>query len=141
MRRLISSNVARMVVANFAPLAIAAGYEISFQSRVESLERRGCPSALPRAIGNLVRNAIDHGGNTGMISVSVSADGAVSVTDEGPGIPPEHQELVFESFYRVTPRSTGSGLGLSLVKQVAAKHRGQVTLVSGPGGTRVRLKV
>ncbi|WP_081160879.1 sensor histidine kinase [Ensifer aridi] len=134
-------DVARMVVANFAPLAIAAGYEISFQSRVESLERRGCPSALPRAIGNLVRNAIDHGGNTGMISVSVSADGAVSVTDEGPGIPPEHQELVFEPFYRVTPRSTGAGLGLSLAKQVAANHRGQITLVSGPGGTQVKLKV
>ncbi|HEX9660279.1 MAG TPA: histidine kinase dimerization/phospho-acceptor domain-containing protein, partial [Rhodothermales bacterium] len=62
-------DIARTVVANLAPLAIAAGYEISFESEIERLERQGSPSALPRAVGNLVRNAIDHGGNSGMISV------------------------------------------------------------------------
>ncbi|MBB5576053.1 sensor histidine kinase [Rhizobium paranaense] len=134
-------EIARMVVADLAPVAIAAGYQISFQSDVESLERKGSPSALPRAISNLVRNAIDHGGNTGMITVSVSADGQINVADEGPGIPPEHQELVFEPFYRVTPKSKGAGLGLSLVKQVAANHGGEVSIKSGPTGTRVALQL
>ncbi|AYG61969.1 sensor histidine kinase [Rhizobium jaguaris] len=134
-------EIARMVVADLAPVAIAAGYQISFQSEVESLERKGSPSALPRAISNLVRNAIDHGGNTGMITVSVSVGGQINVADEGPGIPAEHQELVFEPFYRATPKSKGAGLGLSLVKQVAANHGGEVSIKSGPTGTRVAIQL
>ncbi|MDX3924579.1 MAG: HAMP domain-containing sensor histidine kinase [Shinella sp.] len=134
-------EIARMVVADLAPLAIAAGYQISFQSEVESLERKGSASALSRAISNLVRNAIDHGGNTGMITASVSAGGQISVADEGPGIPAEHQELVFEPFYRVTPRSKGAGLGLSLVKQIVTNHQGQVSIKSGAAGTRVAMQL
>jgi signal transduction histidine kinase len=134
-------EIARTVVADLAPQAIAAGYQISFQSEVESLERRGSPSALPRAIGNLVRNAIDHGGNGGMITISVSAGGRITVADEGSGIPAEHQELVFEPFYRVTPKSRGAGLGLSLVKQIVANHRGQVSLKSGATGTQVAIEL
>lgn len=132
-------NVARSVVADLAPLAIAAGYEISFQNELDKLERRGSLLALSRGISNLVRNAIDHGGNAGMICVSVSADGQIAVADEGPGVPAEHRELVFEPFYRVIPRSKGAGLGLSLVKQVVANHGGQVTMESGSGGTTVRI--
>ncbi|RUU33611.1 HAMP domain-containing histidine kinase [Mesorhizobium sp. M6A.T.Ce.TU.002.03.1.1] len=134
-------EIARTAVADLAPLAIAAGYQISFQSEVASLERSGSPSALPRAISNLIRNAIDHGGNAGMITISVSADGEINVADEGPGIPAEHRELVFEPFYRVTPRSTGAGLGLSLVKQIVANHRGQVSMTSNTTGTQVAIRL
>jgi signal transduction histidine kinase len=134
-------DIARTVVANLAPLAIAAGYEISFESEIERLERQGSPSALPRAVSNLVRNAIDHGGNSGMISVSVSASGQVTVADEGPGIPPDQQELVFEPFYRVTPRSQGAGLGLSLVKQIVTNHRGRVAIESGSTGTKLTIQI
>jgi signal transduction histidine kinase len=131
------------VVADLAPLAIGAGYQISFQSEVESLKRKGSPSALPRAVSNLVRNAIDHGGNRGMITVSVSdiGGGRISVTDEGPGIPAEHRELVFEPFYRVTPKSTGAGLGLSLVKQIALNHGGEVRIASAAAGTEVAIQL
>ncbi|GGA86847.1 two-component sensor histidine kinase [Brucella endophytica] len=134
-------DIARTVVADLAPLAIAAGYQIAFQSEVEALPRQGSPSALPRAISNLVRNAIDHGGNSGTITVSVSAGGEIAVADEGPGIPVEHQELVFEPFYRVTPKSTGAGLGLSLVRQVAANHGGQISIESAAAGTLVTLRL
>ncbi|CDZ28660.1 Two component sensor kinase [Neorhizobium galegae bv. officinalis] len=134
-------EIARTVVADLAPQAIAAGYQISFQSDVESAERRGSPSALPRAVGNLVRNAIDHGGNRGMITVSVSAAGRITVADEGAGIPAEHQQLVFEPFYRVTPKSRGAGLGLSLVKQIVANHGGRVSLQSGTIGTQVAIEL
>ncbi|MBX5185987.1 HAMP domain-containing histidine kinase [Rhizobium sp. NZLR5] len=138
-------GIGRTVVADLAPLAIAGGYQICFQSEVESLERRGSPSALPRAVSNLVRNAIDHGGNGGMITVAVSRSasggGRISVADEGPGIPAEHRELVFEPFYRVTPRSKGAGLGLSLVKQVAANHGGAVSIESSAAGTRVMIEL
>lgn len=134
-------EIARTTVADLAPLAITAGYQISFQSEVASLERKGSPSALPRAISNLVRNAIDHGGNAGMITISVSAGGEISVADEGPGIPAEHRELVFEPFYRVTPKSKGAGLGLSLVKQIVANHGGQVSIRSDLTGTQVAIQL
>ncbi len=134
-------DIARTVVADLAPLAIAAGYEISFHGEVEKLERRGSPTALPRAVSNVVRNAIDHGGNAGTISVSVSADGEIVVTDQGRGIAPDQQELVFEPFYRVTPRSKGAGLGLTLVKQIISSHQGRVTIESGTAGTKFKLQL
>jgi signal transduction histidine kinase len=69
------------------------------------------------------------------------AGGRITVADEGSGIPAEHQELVFEPFYRVTPKSRGAGLGLSLVKQIVANHRGQVSLQSGSTGTQVAIEL
>jgi signal transduction histidine kinase len=128
-------DLARNVVADLAPLAIAAGYEISFQSETDALECQGSPSALPRAVGNLVSNAIDHGGNGGLILVSVSKDRRIAVSDQGPGIPEGQQELVFEPFYRITPRSKGAGLGLSLVKQIVSNHHGRVDVESTSTGT------
>ena len=134
-------EIVRMVVADLAPLAISAGYEISFQSEVAELGRSSSRSALPRAISNLVRNAIDHGGNAGMITVAISAGGQITVGDEGPGIPAGHQELVFEPFYRITPKSKGAGLGLSLVKQVVTNHHGHVVIRSGTAGTQVVIQL
>ncbi|WP_157020276.1 sensor histidine kinase [Mesorhizobium xinjiangense] len=133
--------LAKQVVGDFAPLAIAAGYEISFESDADNVERLGNEAALKSALGNLVRNAIDHGGNSGLIAISVSATGEIVVADEGPGIPADLQELVFQPFYRVTPRNTGAGLGLSLVKQIVANHGGQVAIESGPGGTRFSIAI
>ncbi|MEF9606020.1 HAMP domain-containing sensor histidine kinase, partial [Paracoccus sp. PXZ] len=129
------------VVAEIAPVAIAAGYQISFQSDVERLERAGNAPALARAITNLIRNAVDHCGGKGEIAVSVLSDGAVAVSDQGPGIPAEHQELIFEPFYRVTPKSQGTGLGLSLVKQVVTNHGGRVLVQSGEQGTTITIRL
>ncbi|MFD2238155.1 sensor histidine kinase [Aureimonas populi] len=134
-------EIARTVVAELAPLAIAAGYDISFRSEAQTLTRQGSPSALPRAVSNLVRNAIDHGGNAGAICVSVSAQGDIAVSDQGRGIAEDHRELVFEPFYRVTPRSKGAGLGLSLVKQIVTNHGGEVEIESGATGTTVRIRL
>ena len=62
---------------------------------------------------------------------------SVTVTDQGPGIPADEQERVFERFYRLDSaraRSTGgSGLGLSIVRHVMESHGGEVTLWSQPG--------
>ncbi|QDG94302.1 HAMP domain-containing histidine kinase (plasmid) [Rhizobium sp. NIBRBAC000502774] len=134
-------DIARTVVADLAPVAIAAGYDISFESEIETLKRQGSPSALTRAITNLVRNAIDHGGNNGTIVVSVSADAVIAVSDEGPGIPADQQELIFEPFYRVTPRSKGAGLGLALVRQIVARHGGKVTIDSPSAGTTFAIRL
>lgn len=134
-------DIAKTVVADLAPLAIAAGYEISFHGETAELERQGDRPALVRAVSNLVRNAIEHGGNAGMISVSVSAQGQIIVADQGQGISPDQRELVFEPFYRTTPRSTGAGLGLALVRQIVTNHGGRVAVDSGAAGTRFSIQI
>ncbi|EGP56178.1 HAMP domain-containing sensor histidine kinase [Agrobacterium tumefaciens] len=133
-------EIARTVVADLAPLAISAGYDISFETQVSHHEMQGNPFALPRAISNIVRNAIDHGGNRGMIHVAVLASGEIAISDEGQGIAEDQQERIFEPFYRVKPRSTGAGLGLSLVKQIIANHNGQIVLESTAFGSTFRLR-
>lgn len=133
-------EMTRTVVADLAPLALSAGYDISFDTQMTRYEMQGNPFALPRAIGNVVRNAIDHGGNRGTIHVSVLADGEIAISDEGRGIAEDQQERIFEPFYRVTPRSTGAGLGLSLVKQIVADHNGRIFLESSAFGSTFRLR-
>ena len=64
----------------------------------------------------------------------------LEVEDDGPGIPPEERERVFEPFYRLRPQSKGSGLGLNLVAEVVARHDGRVSIRSAPaGGTIVQV--
>jgi signal transduction histidine kinase len=133
-------EIARTVVADLAPLALSAGYDISFDTQTARYEVLGNPFTLPRAISNIVRNAIDHGGNRGMIHVSVLASGEIAISDEGQGIAEDQRERIFEPFYRVTPRSTGAGLGLSLVKQIVANHNGRIFLDSSTFGSTFRLR-
>ncbi len=120
----------RRVVADLAPLLITSGRTVEFQAD-GGQRSRGDGAALERVVTNLIQNAIEHGGE----HVSVRVTGAtVEVEDNGPGIPAEERERVFEPFHRLRPRSTGSGLGLNLVQQVVKRHGGRVTIVAAEGG-------
>lgn len=120
----------RRVVADLAPLLIASGRTVEFQAD-GGQRSRGDGAALERVVTNLIQNAIEHGGE----HVSVRVTGAtVEVEDNGPGIPAEERERVFEPFHRLRPRSTGSGLGLNLVQQVVKRHGGRVRIVAAEGG-------
>jgi signal transduction histidine kinase len=127
-------QVVAKVVADLAPLAIAEGYEISFDAEAPALPMEADEEALERAFGNLVRNAIQHGGKRGEISVRVAADGSVLVRDQGPGIPADKRTRIFEPFYRVNPQGFGAGLGLSMVSEIVGSHGGYVDLVVPDGG-------
>ena len=88
-------------------------------------------------IFNLADNAIKYNRPGGSVTVSVSCEGGcpmLRVADTGIGIPPEHQDRVFERFYRVDKSHSrqigGTGLGLSIVKHGAAHHNAELTLES-----------
>jgi two-component system, OmpR family, sensor histidine kinase MprB len=89
---------------------------------------------LGRAVANLLDNAVKYGGDR-EVTVRV-AQGCVEVCDLGPGIRPEHLSHVFDRFYRAPEAwsAPGSGLGLSIVRQVAETHGGSVTASNRAGG-------
>jgi two-component system sensor histidine kinase SenX3 len=109
---------------------------------------RGDATQLVMALGNLIDNAVRHSPADTRVSLGVrrvdagtSGLAEVSVADEGPGIPEDDLERIFERFYRVdaarSRHTGGTGLGLSIVKHVALGHGGEVTVwsVEGAGST------
>jgi len=100
---------------------------------------------------NLIDNAIKYGGDGGKVEIALTPatgrtgyDFAVTVTDHGAGIEPEHVPRLTERFYRVDAESSrkkkGTGLGLAIVKHILSRHRGLLTIKSRPGeGTRVEV--
>ena len=110
---------------------------------------RGDQADLRRVFGNLILNAVRHGG--GEVKVTASQTGPmveVLVADSGDGIPPEELKQVFDAFFRGqqarTGRTRGTGLGLSLVKETVERLGGSVAVESQAGkGTvfTVRLPV
>ena len=97
------------------------------------------PHAVQRALSNLLDNAVKfHPDGREPIEVRVRG-GAVEVLDRGPGLESGDAERVFDRFYRsATARSmSGSGLGLSIVREVAAEHGGTVSAAARPGGGAV----
>lgn len=117
--------------------------EVVFDVDVDPWWVTGEAGALERAVLNLLDNAAKWSPPGGTVTVTLSA-GLLSVADQGPGIAAEDLPHVFDRFYR-SPESRsmpGSGLGLSIVRQIATRHSGRV--VAGPasgGGTLLTLRL
>jgi two-component system sensor histidine kinase MprB len=114
-----------------------ANREINLEATESIVRGRG--PLIERAIANLVGNAVKFSPDGAAINVTVR-DGMVLVDDAGPGIPAEYRSQVLERFWRA-PESRalpGSGLGLSIVADMAAAHSGSVIVDQSPlGGARV----
>jgi two-component system OmpR family sensor kinase len=91
----------------------------------------------------LLENALDHPPPGTAVTLVVEADdgrATLAVCDEGPGIPAENQERVFQRFYRGDGgKASGSGLGLAIAAELAARMGGRLTLTSEPGLTKFTL--
>lgn len=101
----------------------------------------GDATALERATTNLLHNAAKWSPPGGTVVVRL-AGGVLTVDDEGPGIAPEERDHVFERFWRSTESRTmpGSGLGLSIVRQVVDRHAGSISVGDSPaGGARLTM--
>jgi signal transduction histidine kinase len=93
----------------------------------------GDADQLARAVGNVVDNAVRHARSTVALSVSASGDDAVvAVSDDGPGIPPDRRDEVFERFARLDGARAqgegGTGLGLAIARDVVAAHGGTIVV-------------
>lgn len=102
---------------------------------------------LQRAVHNLARNAAEASagrGTTGTFTIGVSRDAEEGLilrfTDDGPGIPPEVRERLFESF-STHGKSGGTGLGLAIVRRVVEDHFGSISVESKPGQTTFEVRI
>ncbi|HEY8576926.1 MAG TPA: HAMP domain-containing sensor histidine kinase [Devosia sp.] len=127
-------DLAAQVTADIAPLAIAAGDEITFESDADDVTVQGDAASLSRALVNLIQNAVVHGGKNATITVGVGRQGVLRVADSGPGIAEEHRQSIFEPFNRIVPLDQGAGLGLSLVQDIVSRHKGKVRVGDSPAG-------
>lgn len=134
-------DVGRAVTRHVAGL-VAAGHE---EQRFDVDLRDGIPEIwadadkLDQVLANLLENAVRHG--SGRVTIVVEPEGhgvAVTVMDDGDGIPEEIQERVFTRFWR-SGRRGGTGLGLYIVRGLVEAHGGRIEVGSAPdGGARFR---
>ena len=107
----------------------------------------GIKRLLYEIVYNLGENAVKYNVENGNVVISVAAkdkSAVLTVSDSGIGIAPEHQNRIFERFYRVdkshSKASGGTGLGLSIVKHAVLQHGGKTEVESEPGkGTVIRV--
>ncbi|HNQ99573.1 MAG TPA: HAMP domain-containing sensor histidine kinase [Trueperaceae bacterium] len=102
----------------------------------------GDPQRLAQMVRNLTANAVRAASGTGAVTLGLESDGGfatVSVSDDGPGIPAEMLEKIFEKFYKGA--GGGSGLGLAIARQVAEHHSGAIEVESWPGSTVFRVRL
>ncbi|AEG91257.1 sensor histidine kinase [Ramlibacter tataouinensis] len=98
----------------------------------------GVAKLLRRAIRNLLENARRYADGPVQVEVApAGGDMVVRVRDQGPGVPPDQRERIFEPFYRLpgaSEREGGVGLGLALVRSIAQRHHGRAVCEDAPGG-------
>jgi len=136
-----AGSIVREVAALLAPLAQREG-----SLTLTATTQPGLPPAmvdgdrLRQILSNLVRNAVRHTPEGGIIALTARAEDlwlVLSVADTGEGIPPEHLPRIFERFYRVdqarSRASGGAGLGLAIVKEFVELMGGRVTVESTVG--------
>lgn len=123
-------------IAEFiAPLALRRGKSIALTCADDRpVLVKGNAEMIRRATRNLVENALHHTPEGTAIEIVVDPAGAVSVIDNGDGVPPADRGAVFQRFWRGSPHSGGgAGLGLSIVKKIVDAHHGSITVTDAPG--------
>jgi signal transduction histidine kinase len=129
----------------FAPIAEDKGQTLTLASFPNGLTVLADEPMLGQLIANLLQNAINHcpsGTTITLQATTAEHQVVVSVADNGPGIPAEQRESVFQMFHQVDPSATGggAGLGLALVKAIADRLGASVELADAGPGLRVKVR-
>lgn len=133
------ADLAAMVTADRAaqaPVDIDIGYDNRTDGPAMAM---GQPTLAAELLGNLLDNAIRYNRPGGSVSVSVQMDGSevlVEIDDDGPGIPADQRDRVWERFYRIHARSSapGTGLGLPIARALADRLGARIELLDGRTG-------
>jgi two-component system OmpR family sensor kinase len=136
--------IARRTVGELAPLAEAKGVALSVEAG-SGASVDGVEDSLAVLASNLADNAVRYTPPGGRVVVRVRRDGAeavLEVADDGPGIAPDERSRVFDRFYRgANVDAPGSGLGLSIVRQIADLHGARLAITDGVDGRGVTVAV
>ncbi|MGF1562326.1 MAG: sensor histidine kinase [Geminicoccaceae bacterium] len=137
------ATILRDAVELYAPLAEEKGLQLE-RACVDGQCIVGNAALLSQAFANLLDNAVKYTPEGGRIEVlcEAAADGPrVTIADSGPGIPAEERERVLERFVRLERErgTSGNGLGLSLVRAIAQRHRAKLVLGDNQPGLRVTI--
>ncbi len=132
--------VAENVIQSFQDRLAANNFQIQLSNSGSVHKINGDREAMEQVLYNLIDNAIKYSGNSKKIEVGVESENDwvyVSVKDYGIGIPKKEQEKIFQQFYRVGEELIqtvkGTGIGLTIVKQIVEAHKGKITVESSPG--------
>lgn len=132
-------------IAELAPIALEKNQELGLDGPDGPCPLQGQAEALAVMLRNLLDNAIRYTPQGGRIDVSIQADGPywlLVIEDNGSGIPDGLRQRVWERFFRPPGLDEpGSGLGLSIVRQVLDLHRGKASLVTGADGRGLRVEI
>jgi two-component system phosphate regulon sensor histidine kinase PhoR len=142
-------SLAEAVVSDVAPALADRHQRIEITIAPGAAAVRADPAKMHDALRNLVANAITYSPEHTTIRIDATRDGdrvAISVSDQGPGIPDEDLSRVFERFYRVDKSRArdpgGTGLGLAIVKHLVELHGGTVRAENNPeGGARFTITI
>jgi two-component system, OmpR family, sensor histidine kinase TctE len=138
-------ELAREATSDWVPRALARNIDLGFEGQSGAARVEGDPFLLRELLNNLLDNAVRYTQPGGHITVRVSTPDSriiVSVEDDGPGVPEAERERVFERFYRVLGSGAeGCGLGLAIVREIAQRHRADVTLSAGNDGAGTLVRI
>ncbi|MDO9224450.1 MAG: ATP-binding protein [Pseudomonadota bacterium] len=130
-------RIAQEAASHWAPEALRRDIDLGFEEDGRQLPVKGDEAGLRDLIDNLIDNAIHYTPAGGHVTVRVGYErGAwLKVEDDGPGIPPEQREQVFQRFHRIPGSGQpGSGLGLAIVHEVVVRHDAELELSEAVGG-------
>jgi two-component system, OmpR family, sensor histidine kinase TctE len=126
--------VTRRALESLVGTALERDMDLGFDSQAPKAIVRGDSTMLQELVVNLADNALRYTPAGGVVTVAIwraGADWQLTVRDNGPGIPAEERERVFERFYRVLGSSAeGSGLGLAIAKEIVEASGGRITLAA-----------
>jgi two-component system, OmpR family, sensor histidine kinase TctE len=137
-------GLARGIGEEWIPRALERQIDFGFVAPAEPVFVTGNAGLLGELMSNLIDNALRYCGPSSRVTLSVEAlpVPALAVEDDGPGVPSEEREKIFERFYRVAnSRAEGCGLGLAIVKEIATLHRAVASVSPGRSGRGARFSV
>ncbi|MBA4695897.1 MAG: sensor histidine kinase [Legionella sp.] len=123
-----------------------AGQTVFFSTPIQKLVYIGAVNLLKRAIVNIVNNAIYHGGYAVITLKEIKKTIYLTISDQGPGVPEDELERIFNPFYRTeqsrSRKTGGTGLGLTIAKEIIEMHHGTISIANHKdGGLEVNIQL